>query len=123
MPYFDFTDMPVYMLANEIVTEVYKITTTLPRSEDYALCSQLRRAAISITGNIAEGFGRAHTKEKANFYFIARGSCFEVRSHLLSGINVGYFPRDQVMSIYHICLRVTEELNKMVLSLKSRPQS
>ena len=85
MPYNDFTEMPVWQRANEIVGEVYKLTEALPKREEYALCSQLRNAAISIAGNVAEGFGRGHTKDKINFYFFSRGSCFEVRSHLLTG--------------------------------------
>jgi len=58
MPYNNFTQMPVWQLALEIVEDVYKITDKLPKREDYALCSQLRDAAISIAGNIAEGFDR-----------------------------------------------------------------
>ena len=53
MPYNDFTEMPVWQKADEIVGEVYKLTEILPKREDYALCSQLRDAAISIAGNIA----------------------------------------------------------------------
>jgi len=76
MPYNDFTEMPVWQKADEIVAEVYKLTATLPKREDYALCSQLRDAAVSIAGNIAEGFGSGHKKEKINFYLFSRGSCF-----------------------------------------------
>ena len=63
MSYNSFNTMPVWILASDIASEVYKLTGRLPKSEDYALSGQLRRAAVSIAGNIAEGFGRAHTKE------------------------------------------------------------
>ena len=66
MPYNHFTEMPVWQLADEIVGDIYKLTESLPKREDYALCSQLRDAAISITGNIAEGFGRGHKKDFNN---------------------------------------------------------
>ena len=108
MAYHDFTEMPVWQKADEIVSEVYKLTATLPKREDYALCSQLREAAVSITGNIAEGFGRGHKKDKINFYFFSRGSCFEVRSHLYSGRTVGYFTNDQIKDIDAKCMKVVE---------------
>jgi len=78
MPYLDFTEMPVWQRANTVVEQVYSICSKLPRSEEYALSSQLKRAALSITANIAEAFGRNHSKDKINFYFYARGSAFEV---------------------------------------------
>ena len=109
--------MPVWQKADEIVGEVYKLTEILPKREDYALCSQLRDAAISIAGNIAEGFGRGHKKDKINFYFYSRGSCFEVRSHLYSGKTVGYFSVEQIKPIDEKCMKVVEELNKIIKGL------
>jgi four helix bundle protein len=117
MPYNDFTEMPVWQKADEIVGEVYKLTEILPKREDYALCSQLRDAAISIAGNIAEGFGRGHKKDKINFYFYSRGSCFEVRSHLYSGKTAGYFSNEQIKAIGEKCMKVVEELNKIIKGL------
>lgn len=69
MPYNDFTEMPVWQKADELIGDVYKLTELLPKREYYALCSQLRNAVVSIAGNIAEGFGRGHKKDKINFYF------------------------------------------------------
>ena len=124
MPYTDFTEMPVWQKADEIVGEVYKLTEILPKREDYALCSQLRNAAISIAGNITEGFGRGHKKDKINFYFFSRGSCFEVRSHLYSGKTAGYFSNEQIKSIDKKCMKVVEELNKIIkgLGVQSQPE-
>ena len=119
MPYNDFTEMPVWQRADEIVGEIYKLTDNLPKREDYALCSQLRDAAISITANIAEGFGRGHKKDKITFYYYSRGSSFEVRSHLYSGKTVGYFTTDQIEPINQKCLKVVEELNKIIKGLSS----
>jgi len=81
------------------------------------LSSQLRDAAISIVGNIAEGFGRGHKKDKINFYFYSRGSCFEVRSHLYSGKTAGYFSVEQIKPIGEKCMKVVEELNKIIKGL------
>lgn len=67
MVYDDFVEMPVWKTGDEVVAEIYKLTKTLPKSEDYALCAQLRNAAVSITGNIAEGFGRGFAKDRIKF--------------------------------------------------------
>ncbi len=119
MAYNDFTEMPVWQMAEKVVDDIYKLTESLPKREDYALCSQLPRAAISITGNIAEAFGRGHTKDKINFYYYARGSAFEVRSHLLSGIKAGYFTKDRIEVISDECKKIVEALNKIVKGLSS----
>ena len=72
MPYKNFTEMPVWCIAISIIEDVYTLTEKLPKKEDYALCSQLRRAAMSISGNIAEAFGRGHARDKINFYYCLR---------------------------------------------------
>ena len=124
MSYDDFTEMPVWQMAEKVVEDVYKLTESLPKREDYALCSQLRSAAVSITGNIAEAFGRGHKKDKINFYYYARGSAYEVRSHLLSGIKAGYFTMDSIELIQSECKKIVEALNKIIKGLGlSQPQS
>ena len=70
MPYNHFTEMPVWQLTDEIVGDIYRLTEALPKREDYALCSQLRDAAVSITGNIAEGFEEDTKKIKSIFTYI-----------------------------------------------------
>ncbi len=118
MPYHDFTEMPMWQKANEVVGDIYKLTEALPKREDYALCSQIRNAAISVAANIAEGFGRNHSRDKINFYYYSRGSCFEVRSHLLSGNVAGYFSMEQVEVLNQKCLAIIEELNRIIKGLK-----
>ena len=117
MVYNDFSEMPVWQTGDEIVGAVYQLTEALPKREDYALCSQLRDAAVSITGNIAEGFGRGHKKDKINFYYFSRGSAHEVRSHLFSGKTAGYFTIEQIQPIQIKCLSVIEGLNKIIKGL------
>ena len=119
MAYHDFTEMPVWQLAMEIVKDVYSLTEKLPKREDYALCGQLRSAAVSIPGNIAEGFGRGHKKDKINFYYYSRGSACEVRSHLLAGKAAGYFEDQEIEMIVSKCLKVSEELNRIIKGLNS----
>ncbi|HCT70301.1 hypothetical protein SDC9_21879 [bioreactor metagenome] len=89
--YTSFTEMPVWQKAHQLSIEIFKISSTLPRSEDYGLTSQIKRSSNSVSGNITEGFGRSTKKDKANFYIIARGSSYETQNHLLYGRKVGYF--------------------------------
>jgi four helix bundle protein len=77
-----FRDLDVWKLGMEIVTEVYELTKSLPKEEAYGLVSQMRRAAISIASNIAEGFNRYHNKEYKQFLFIALGSCAELETQV-----------------------------------------
>lgn len=119
MAYHDFTEMPVWQAGMEIVKEVYTLTSKLPRCEDYALRGQTREAAVSVTANIAEGFGRWHARDKINFYIYSRGSCFEVRNHLLAGVQVNYYRQDEILSINAKCLQVIEDLNKIIKGLSA----
>jgi four helix bundle protein len=119
MAYHDFIEMPVWQLALEIVSDIYKLTEKLPKREDYALCGQLRGAAISTSGNIAEAFGRGHKKDKINFYYYSRGSAFEIRSHLYSGKVAKYFTDDEIDHLNIKCKKVVEELNKIIKGLNS----
>ena len=77
MIYRSFTEMPVWQKAHNLADEVFQLTTSLPRSEDYGLTSQIRKSSNGVAACIAEGFGRSTKKDKSNFYIIARGSSFE----------------------------------------------
>lgn len=78
----DFTDLIAWQKAHMLVLATYKITRAFPESEKFVLSNQMTRAAISITSNIAEGFGRNTKKDKMHFYSIAKGSALELRSQL-----------------------------------------
>lgn len=115
--------MPVWQKANFVVEQVYAICLKLPKSEEYALSSQVKRAALSITANIAEAFGRNHSKDKINFYFYARGSAFEVRSHLIVGLNLKFFAPDDIIQIEATCKDIIEALNKIIKGLNANKNS
>jgi len=121
MPTYDsFESMPVWQKGMELAERVFAITETLPRKEDYGLTSQIRRSALSVPGNIAEGFGRRHTKEKLNFYYVSRGSLAETKSHLVYGFKVGYFRESDLTSLSELVANLWEELNKLISSFTSR---
>jgi len=109
--------MPVWQKAHELSAEVFKLTLTLPRSEDYGLTSQIRRSSNGISACISEGFGRSTNKDKSNFYIIARGSAFETQNHLLYGNKVGYFDLIEIQNIYNEYNELIHDLNKLLKSL------
>ncbi len=73
-----------------MVLLVYSVTKGFPKTEDYSLTNQMRRAAASVTANIAEGFGRKTYKEKLQFYYLAQGSLTELKNFVLISKDVGY---------------------------------
>lgn len=79
--------------------DVYRITRAFPREEQFGLTSQLRRAAVSFTSNIAEGFSRVSRREKVQFYTVALGSLTEIQNQLLIARDIGYLSKDQFGSI------------------------
>ena len=85
-----FTDLVVWQEAHKLVLETYVVTKKFPRDELFALTSQMRRAVISITSNIAEGFSRKSKKEKTQFYTIAKGSLTELESQFFAARDIGY---------------------------------
>jgi four helix bundle protein len=106
-----------------LVTDIYSITSTFPRDEIYGLTSQLRRAAVSVPSNIAEGQGRATRGEFVQFLCHARGSLYEVETQIVVGTNLGYITYEQQQSL---ALRVSELgriLNGLITSLQKADHS
>ncbi len=89
-----FTDLLAWQESHKLVILIYRITKTFPKEETYSLTDQLRRAVISITSNIAEGFGRQTYKEKVQFYYQAQGSLIEVKNQLLAARDIGYLTKN-----------------------------
>jgi len=88
-----FEDLEAWQIAHQFVLEVYRITKKFPKDELYGLVSQLRRAALSITSNIAEGFSRYHYNDKIRFYYNARGSMSEVKNGFILAKDLNYILR------------------------------
>ena len=85
-----FTDLHVWQEGHKLVIMVYKTTEMFPKKETYSITDQMRRAASSVTSNIAEGFGRQTYREKLQFYFVAQGSLIELKNFILIAKDVGY---------------------------------
>ena len=86
----NFRDLDVWRLAMEIVVDIYEYTKIFPKEEVYGLVSQMRRSALSIASNIAEGFNRYHDKEDRQFLYIALGSCAELETQIEVSLLLGY---------------------------------
>ena len=119
-PVRDFTDLQVWRLARELRKLTYNLMRGFPSEERYVLSSQLRRAAISITANIAEGFGRYSYQENIQFCRQARGSAFEVRDHLLTAFDQNYITSEQFKKADALAQRVVQTLNGYIRSTKAR---
>lgn len=115
-----FEDMPVWQKAMDLAVSVHGITSVLPKSEDYGLISQMRRAAVSITDNIAEGFGRGHCKDKSMFYIIARGSTYELKNQHIYGNKIKYFTDEVTNTHIAKCNEIIFELNRLIKAVKER---
>jgi len=108
-----YRDLEVWQRAMVLVTDIYGITQAFPRDETYGLTSQLRRAAVSVPANIAEGWGRNMTKEFIQFLRTARGSLLELETHLLIARNLGFLEAPSVDEL----LQTTQTINKMLNGL------
>jgi four helix bundle protein len=102
----------------KISEEIFNVTENLPRKEDYGFTSQIRRSALSIPANIAEAFGRNHTSDKINFYYMPRGSLTETQSHLEYGRRVGYINKINVENLDRALDSLYNDINKVILRLK-----
>jgi len=94
-----FTDLHAWREGHALVVSVYETTKRFPREETYSLVDQMRRAATSITSNIAEGFGRHTSRERIQFYYIAQGSLTELKNQLIIAKDVGYLKQQQFMAL------------------------
>ncbi len=110
-----FEDLAVWRRAHELTLDVYRRTSEFPRDEKFGLTSQMRRAAVSVPANIAEGFKKRGNKDKANFYNIAQGSLEELRYYFILAHDLGYIAEpaaqayafDEIGRMLHALIRVT----------------
>lgn len=116
-----FTDLHAWQIAHEFVLSVYKITKKFPEDERYGLVSQMRRAAVSITSNIAEGFGRTKKHDKQHFYVFAKSSLAELQSQLLVARDLKYVKVDLFDDLYDKSKHSDILLKKMIKNAKSKP--
>ena len=121
----DFKDLEVWRAARALRTKIYRLAGSLPDFEEFGLASQLRRAAASVTANIAEGYGRFGYQENIQLCRQARGSVYELRDHLTTCVDEGYVDLAGAKKLDGIAQRVAQMLNgyiRSTLSLKAAAQ-
>ena len=89
-------DLDVWKAARKLVSDVYDLTKNFPDTEKFALTSQLKRAAISVPSNIAEGIGRQHKNERIQFLYISRGSLYEIETQLFLALDQKYINQQDI---------------------------
>lgn len=107
-----FEDLICWQRARELTKFIYTITKDSNFAKDFGLVDQIRRAAVSVMSNVAEGFDRGTKLELINFFFIAKGSCGEVRSQLYIAMDVRYID----MPAFRNGLRLTDEVSRLIQS-------
>jgi len=114
-----FTDLNTWKEAHALVLTVYRITKNFPKEELFSLVNQMRRAAISITSNIAEGFSRQGFKEKLQFYYIALGSLTELQNQLLIAKDLNYLNQTEFSKVAEQAVNVHKLLNAFISKTKT----
>ena len=114
-----FTDLNAWKEGHKLVLMIYNITKTFPKEEIFGLTSQIRRCAVSITSNIAEGFSRQSYKEKSQFYSIALGSTTELQNQLLIAKDINYITKEQFQDIAEQSVKVHKIINGLIKSSKA----
>ena len=112
----NYRELIVWQKAMDLAEEVYRIVKAFPKEEQFALSDQLRRAAISVPSNIAEGYGRKAAKEYSRFLNIARGSKNEVETQLILCVRLGYATKQNIELAMSLC----DEIGKMLNSLSKK---
>lgn len=115
-----FEDMPVWQDAQGFAVLIYGLTKTFPKDEQYGLVSQMRRAASSISANIAEGFGRNSSKDKAHFYSIAYGSLLEVKNFVYLARRLNYIKADDETKLVNASHALQKQINAISAYLKKQ---
>ncbi|MEK7143547.1 MAG: four helix bundle protein [Patescibacteria group bacterium] len=116
-----FKDLVAWREAHKLAIMIYRETGSFPNSEQFGLVNQLRRASVSISSNIAEGFSRQSPKEKINFYYISLGSLTEVQNQILLAKDLGFIENKafevvdaQTISVSRLCNGLIKSSKKLV---------
>jgi four helix bundle protein len=112
-----YRDLIVWQKSMHLVTLIYKLITKLPEDEKFGLTSQIKRSAVSIPSNIAEGYGRNYRKDYSRFLQISRGSLYECQTQLEITINLSFINVDDTKEINELSLEVEKMLNSLIKKL------
>ncbi len=114
-----FTDLLAWQESHKLVLDIYKLTKIWPSEELFGLVNQIRRAVVSITSNLAEGFSRHTLKDKIRFYCIALGSLTEVQNQLLISKDLTYTNHKEFQRIAQITITASKLINGLIKKTRS----
>jgi len=117
-----FEDLDVWQIGKVLTLKIYELTLHFPKEEVYGMTSQVRRAALSVPANIAEGFGRYHFMDKAKFYLNARGSLYELKSHLLIAQELRFIKNGFGDDVFGIIEDLALRINNLISKTRSMKQ-
>ena len=115
----DFRQLKVWKRAHDLALEIHRSTRSFPAAERYGLSAQIRRAAVSVISNIAEGCGRQSDRELAFFLRVARGSVRELESQLPLSRDLGYLGRDDWANLDAGIQDTSKMLNRLIRTVRS----
>lgn len=115
-----FTDLKTWQKSHLLVLEIYEITKEFPNEELYGLTSQMRRCAISITSNLAEGFTRTGKKDTLHFYNMAKSSLTELQNQLLIARDVNYITKDQFNQLANKTIEISKMFHGLIKAVSKR---
>lgn len=119
MPIKSFTDLNAWTEGHKLVLMIYNVTKLFPKEEMFGLVSQMKRCAVSITSNIAEGFSRQSYKEKVQFYSMAQGSVTELQNQLLITKDVGFIEKEKFREMALQSIKTHKIINGLIKSSKN----
>ena len=114
----NFEDLHIFQEARALSKRIFDLTKVGPVTKDYVMRDQMRRAALSVVSNIAEGFERGTDGEFGRFLFIAKGSCGELRAQVLVGMDQKYWPQQTYHEITDQCRRLSAGISNLISYLK-----
>lgn len=117
---FAFEQLDVYQVARQYVKNVYMLSDRFPQKEDFALTSQIRRASVSITSNIAEGTSRFSIKDKCHFIEIAYGSLMETYSQLQVATDLSYIKQEDIVALQPLVVELRNRLSALRKSYQDK---
>ena len=120
---FHFEKLTVWKDAMELVTTIYRLTRAFPTDEQFGMVSQLRRAAVSVSANIAEGRGRYHRKDFIQFLYVARGSLYETITLIKAAASLQYLPSKDQEPLLMQWQRIGGKLSGLINALRSLPRT
>jgi four helix bundle protein len=114
-----FEDLRIWKLAREVANGLYALSANAAFSRDFVLRDQIRRAAVSMPSNIAEGFSRRSNKEFVQFLFVAKGSAAEAQSQLYLARDQGYLPEEEFDRVYREIDLLARQISRFITYLKA----